>query len=126
MNNKLFTYSTHTIGLSLLILTSTVLTGCMSIHTAARMGNLGEVKKQLTWGVNPNKRTFWYLNTPLHGAAAYGRIRVVKLLLAKGADVNKGNEGGERPLHYAARHGHIKVMKILLENGANVSEKGTG
>lgn len=126
MNNKLFTNSARIISVSLLVSVSTVLTGCMSIHTAARNGNLTEVKKQLAWGVNPNTRTFWYLNTPLHGAASYGRIKVVKLLLAKGTDVNKGNEGGERPLHYAARHGHTKVMKILLENGAKVSEKGTG
>ncbi|MBW8039124.1 MAG: hypothetical protein FVQ85_03900 [Planctomycetes bacterium] len=121
--NKLFTNSTRTISISLLVLVSTVLAGCMSIHTAARAGNLGEVKRQLAWGVNPNTRTFWYLNTPLHGASAYGRIRVVKLLLAKGADVNKGNEGSKRPLHYAARHGHTKVMKILLEHGAKVTAK---
>jgi ankyrin repeat protein len=51
---------------------------------------------------------------------------VVKLLLEKGADVNKHNEGGETPLHYAARHGHVKVMEILLDHGADPTKKGTG
>jgi ankyrin repeat protein len=116
----------HIILISLLILLSTLFAGCMSIHTAAQAGNLGEVKKQLAWGVNPNSRTFWYLDTPLIVAAAYGRTEVVKLLLDKGADVNMGNEGSETALHYAARHGHTEVMKILLEHGADVSEAGTG
>ena len=121
MNNKLFTNSTHTIGLSLLILTSTVLTGCMSIHTAARMGNLGEVKKQLAWGVNVNRSHFFTRDTPLIEAAANGHVDVVKLLIENGADVNLKGEAWYGPLHAAAAKGHIEVVKILLENGADVN-----
>jgi len=102
------------------------LTGCMSIHTAARNGNITEVKKQLAWGANPNSRTFWYLESPLHEAARGGYPEIVKLLLEKGAQVNIRNEGGATPLHYAARNGNIEVMEILLENGADVTQKGTG
>ena len=116
----------HNVSVFLLVLTSVSLVGCMSIQEAASAGNVGEVKKQLAWGVNPNSRTFWYKRSPLHTSAAYGRTRVVKLLLENGANVNIRNEGGETPLHYATGHGHINVMKVLLENGANVSEKGTG
>ena len=100
--------------------------GCMSIHTAAEAGNVGCVRRWLALGVSPNTRTLWYLNTPLIKASAYGRIRVVKLLLEKGADVNKHNEGGETPLHYAARHGHVKVMEILIDHDADPTKKGTG
>lgn len=110
----------------LLILGSVSLAGCMSIHQAAEAGNVDEVRKQLTSGINPNSRTLWYRVTPLHRAAAYGRVRIVKLLLENGAEVNIRNEGGETPLHYAARHGHVSVMKILLEYGADPAQKGTG
>ncbi|MHC4477687.1 MAG: ankyrin repeat domain-containing protein [Planctomycetota bacterium] len=126
MDDKRLPRSAGVFGIFSLVMASTLLTGCMSIHTAASAGNVGEVRKQLAWGVNPNTRTFWYLDTPLIVGAAYGRTEVVKLLLDKGADVNMGNEGSETPLHYAARHGYTTVMNILLEHGADVSQAGTG
>lgn len=126
MNDKRLPRSAGVFAILSLVMASTLLTGCMSIHTAASAGNVGEVRKQLAWGVSPNTRTFWYLDTPLIVAAAYGRTEVVRLLLDKGADVNMGNEGSETPLHYAARHGHTTVMNILLEHGADVSQAGTG
>ena len=113
-------------GISLLMLASVLLTGCMSIHTAARQGKVEVVKRQLALGVSPNNNWSRYANTPLIKAAESGRIKVVELLLEKGADVNKHNEGGETPLHYATKHGHAEVMKILLEHGADVTAKGTG
>ncbi len=125
-NKKILSAIKTNIFVFLLMLISVSLVGCMSIHEAARMGNVGEVKHQLAWGTNPNVRTFRYRTAPLHEAAAYGRIRIVKLLLENGAYVNIRNEGGETPLHYAACHGHIKAMEILLENGADVHQKGTG
>ncbi|MHC4119782.1 MAG: ankyrin repeat domain-containing protein [Planctomycetota bacterium] len=101
--------------------------GCTSIHAAARAGQYGKVEKWLALGLSPNND--WNMpsgNTPLHEAAAYGHVKIVRLLLAEGADVNKHNEGGETPLHYAARHGHVKVMAILLDHGADPTKKGTG
>ncbi|MDH4241493.1 MAG: ankyrin repeat domain-containing protein [Phycisphaerae bacterium] len=120
MNNKMFTYRTHTIGLSLLILSTTVLTGCMSIHTAARQGNLKEVGRQMAWGVNADKRNFFTRDTLLIEAAANGHLDVVKLIIENGADVNLKGEAWYGPLHAAAAKGHIEVVKILLENGADV------
>jgi len=108
------------------IITPLLLTGCMSIHEAARRGNVAEVKRQLAWGANPNTRTLAYRVAPLHEAAAFGNVKIVEILLEKRAKVNITNEGGETPLHYATRHGHIKVMEILLENNADPSMKGTG
>lgn len=121
MTNKLFTNSAYTIGLSLLILTSTFLTGCMSIHTAAREGNLKEVRRQLAWGVNVNRNHFFTRETPLIEAAANGHVDVVNLLIENGADVNLKGEAWYGPLHSASANGHIEVVKILLENGADVN-----
>jgi ankyrin repeat protein len=45
----------------------------------------------------------------LHQAAATGDTDVVKLLLAKGADVNAKEDDGWTPLHWAARNGHKAV-----------------
>jgi len=112
--------------LILLVLGSIQTAGCMSIHAAAEAGNVSEVKRQLWLGRSPNSNFSWHANTPLIKAAENGRIEVVRLLLEKGADVNKHNEGGETPLHYATRGGHIEAMTILLDHGADVSAKGTG
>ena len=112
------------IGILFLILISILFTGCMSIHTAASKGNMPVVKSRLAWGTSPNKRTFWYYDTPLHSASAYGRTKVVKYLVDKGADVSAGNEVSETPLHYAALHGHTQVVEILLDNGAEINQRG--
>ena len=121
MTKKLFFNSTRIIIVSLLASVSTVLTGCMSIHTAARQGNLKDVRRQLAWGVNVNERHFFTRDTILIEAADNGHLNVVKLLIEKGADVNLKGEAWYGPLHAAAAKGHIEVVKILLENGADVN-----
>ncbi len=42
--------------------------------------------------------------TPLHYAARYSHLQVVKLLVERGADVNARAEDGITPLHFAARY----------------------
>ncbi len=57
----------------------------------------------------------------LHEAARRGRVRTVKRLLERGADVNAKDERGVTPLLEAASHGRRKVVPLLLEHGANVN-----
>jgi len=116
----------RTFSVSLLIVVTAFGGGCTSIQTAARKGDLKEVRRQLDWGVDVNSKTFRMRLTALHRAAGNGHADIVELLLEKGADVNIRNEGGSTPLHWAARNGHTKVMKILLENGADTFQRGTG
>ncbi|KAG8139735.1 hypothetical protein E2320_002511, partial [Naja naja] len=89
--------------------------------------------------------------TPLMAAANGGHVKIVKLLLAHGADVNaqsstaltyacaggyvdvvKGllesgasiedhNENGHTPLMEAGSAGHVEVARVLLENGAGIN-----
>ena len=124
---KLYSASVRILSLVLLVLGLLQTTGCTSIHAAARAGQVDEVKRWLALGLSPNNN--WNMpsgNTPLHEAAAYGHVGIVKLLLENGADVNRHNEGGVTPLHYAARHGHVNAMSMLLDHGADPDKKGTG
>jgi len=62
--------------------------------------------------------------TPLHRAALYGKTKVVKILIGKGADINaKDQLYGDTPLHKAVWNGHVETVKLLVSKGANVNAK---
>lgn len=48
------------------------------------------------------------------------RVRLTKLLLLHGADVNAAEAQGKRPLHLAAMKGRTGVLDLLFEAGADV------
>ena len=86
--------------------------GCgpsMSIHDAARDGNIETVKQHLAAGTDVNaKNDGGY--TPLHYAAFNGHKEIAELLIAKGADVNaKDGIGGKT----TARMGKIKDQYLV-------------
>ena len=55
--------------------------------------------------------------TPLMLAAINNYAEVAKVLIERGADVNRE---GWTPLHYAATRGHRSMMRLLLENDAYI------
>jgi ankyrin repeat protein/catechol 2,3-dioxygenase-like lactoylglutathione lyase family enzyme len=58
--------------------------------------------------------------TALHAAARDGRLDVVRLLLAHGADPNAREAGDNTyPLHWAAAHRHVEVVRALLDAGGD-------
>ena len=59
--------------------------------------------------------------TKLMYAANEGRIKDVKLLIEKGADVNLGQTNGETALMEAAERGYTDICKLLIENGAEIN-----
>lgn len=61
--------------------------------------------------------------TPLHFAAGFGNITIVKRLLQKGAPVNSRAKSGIMPLHAAVLGAHPGVVQLLIENGADVNAK---
>ncbi|MGF6599717.1 ankyrin repeat protein [Paraburkholderia sp. GAS448] len=60
---------------------------------------------------------------PLHYAAANGNDEIVKLLLDHSAYVDAGSPNGTTPLMMAARGGHVSTVKLLLDNGADMNVK---
>ena len=95
----------------------------ISIHDAAKDGNIEAVKQHLAAGteVNAKDEDGW---TPLHLAAMAGHKETAELLIAKGADVNAKESGlGTAPLHRAAFRGHEAIVELLIAEGADVNAK---
>ncbi|MDR3131797.1 MAG: ankyrin repeat domain-containing protein [Rickettsiales bacterium] len=63
-----------------------------------------------------------YGQTPLHVAAARGKLNVVRYLVGKGANIH-AEIGGYTPLHFAAHLGWLKIVRYLIGKGANVNAK---
>jgi len=62
--------------------------------------------------------------TPLMLAAINNQLELAKVLIDRGADINKA---GWTPLHYAATRGHREMMRLLLDNDAYIdSESANG
>lgn len=53
--------------------------------------------------------------TPLHVAAVWGRINVVKMLIEYGGDVFSLDDDGKTPLDYADEQNHSSVAKYLKD-----------
>ncbi len=62
--------------------------------------------------------------TSLIRACRNGHVDVIKLLLVRGAEVDRARNDGATPLGLACRYGHDDVEQLLLANGARVNEAG--
>jgi len=115
--------------LLLTTIAAVVLVGCgpsvpdISIHEAARTGNIEAVKQHLAAGADVNAKDDSFGGTPLHYAAMEGHMEIVELLITKGADVNAKDGRGRTPLHSATTK---KIAELLVAAGANVNAKGDG
>lgn len=94
----------------------------ISLHEAAALGDLKQIKSLLSEGadVNSRERAMW---TPLHRAVLNGQAQAVELLLTQWADVNAGNASGASALHYAAEKDHKKIAELLITKKADVNAK---
>ena len=106
--------------LLLTAIAAVVLVGCgpkppdISIHDAAKGGNIEAVKQHLAAGTNVNAKGDGWEFTPLHEAAVGGSKEVVELLIAKGADVNAKYEECATSLDWAKNE---ETADLLRKHG---------
>lgn len=48
-----------------------------------------------------------------------GDLKMIDLMVERGADINHQEEYVDSPLHYATRYGRIEIIEALLKNGAS-------
>ncbi len=65
-------------------------------------------------------------NTMLGLACQNGNAKICKYLLAKGANPNHQNKGGQTPAHFAIAYKFFDLATWLFENGADDSLKNMG
>ncbi|MBA3949925.1 MAG: ankyrin repeat domain-containing protein, partial [Acidobacteria bacterium] len=89
------------------------------LWSAAKAGDTAGVERALAAGVAVDAPTR-YQQTALMFAAQAGHLEVVKLLVAKGANVNQEDSFyGMTPIIAAMQDNHTAVMLVLLEKGAD-------
>ncbi len=98
-----------------------VLHGCVStsnLHEAVENGKYKSIKNAI------NNDDINLLNnsgkTPLHIAVIEGRIKVVKLLVESGADINARAFGGRTPYSYAIINKHDNLVKYFQNRNVKV------
>lgn len=86
----------------------------------AKNGRFGWVKLFIENGINVNAKEKNFGHTALIDASGGGDLKVVKLLIDSGADVNLKSSDKYTPLMSAASQGKLDVVKYLVENGAEL------
>lgn len=77
-----------------------------------------ELEFNINWA-NPKENG----DTPLHVAAKWDRSKVVELLLANGATVDKVNNDNQTPLMVSILHNYKDTTaEILIKNGADINK----
>jgi hypothetical protein len=93
----------------------------VSLHDAARRGDLQRLQEFLQDGKNVNAKDFKGV-TPLGYAVGHDQLSMVKVLIDAKANLNEVDSAGNSAVHFAAGYGRVKVLEHLLARGANASK----
>jgi ankyrin repeat protein len=96
--------------------------GFTALHYAAFFGSPGAVRALVAAGADLEARStnqeFAPEATPLHSAAAAGRMDNAEVLLEAGANPNARQHGGFTPLMEAEQRGDLDLAELLVRHGA--------
>lgn len=98
----------------------------IALHLAVAGGHEAVVKILLKIEGIDLERAYTGEYPPLHVAAQYGHVRVVKQLLAHGADPESSSISELTPLHLAAKNGHLNITNQLLTARATIDPLDSG
>ena len=87
-------------------------------HMAANDGDLKLLKK-----VANSKDETGEKKTALHKASENGHLKMVKVLIHIGAEIEAKDEDGWTPLHFAAFNDKLDVVKYLIKKGSKIHAK---
>ena len=98
--------------------------GFTALGLAAFFGQETIVHNLLAKGADPNVAANNAMQVaPLHSAVAGQHMRIVRMLVEAGAQVNVAQQQGFTPLHGAAHSGNVEMVRYLLSHGAEVSAR---
>jgi ankyrin repeat protein len=112
-----------------LIEQSGLLTPCVldsGLLCASYMGITEVMEPLLDRGADVNSATGYQGRTALHFAASAGCWREVKILLERGADVDRPSSDRSTPLLMATLHNKRRIAWRLLQSGADIRPKAFG
>jgi uncharacterized protein len=100
--------------------------GFSALGFAAFFGRVDVVQALAEKGADPSAPSRNSMRvTPLHSAAANRdgalALKIAKILVGYGAQVNVVQHGGWTPLQQAAAHGNLELVRLLLDAGADPS-----
>merc|ERR1719217_1448060 len=93
----------------------------VSLHDAARRGDLQRLQEFLTDGKDVNAKDFKGV-TPLGYAVGHDKLSAVKVLIDAKANVNEVDSAGNGAVHFAAGYGRMQVLEHLLARGGDHSK----
>lgn len=92
-------------------------TGTQPIHDAALGDNAEVIRELVRRGADVNARTRYEAQTPIHIAAAMGKMKAVEAFVALGADLTLKDAQGRMPLD-AAERARLADMVTFLRSAA--------